>query len=780
MMKKSVFILAAAFFALGAGAAAVNVDPAKAEIVVPAGSSATVRFAAMELQDHLKMVTGKKIPIAPKGSEGKYHFLFAKPAEVKLKAEEAVWEVGPKVTRFYGDSDPGLKANASVLKLRRTGDLTAVYDFLEKQLKFLFLAPGPLGTSYEPAEVLKLETGKNSWDPGRLVKRGLRYSTPQAKAVVNSQEYPEFYRKKAVTDLEKRDFQTRRWLKQMRMGGSALYTYGHAFTRWWARYGKTHPEYFALYKGKRYPWNPKRPDIIKMCPSNRNFINQIVQNWKAAPNAANMINVCENDWGCYCECDNCRALDAPPAPGARWDRNLTDRYLYLANEVIKEARKTDPKVKVSFYAYSVYRFPPQKFNVEPGIVIGFVPQMMNWQKTDEMYKAWRAKGADEMFQRPNDQHINTGLPMGIEELLFRHFQIGVKNGMTGTDYDSLHSFWASTGIADYILARGHVDPSKSFEYWMDEYCSAYGAAAPEVKAYYAYYRKEIFEKRLYPNRKVIQEKGRYGNFRRGLMWDLGKYYKESDFDATDAILKKGLAKKLTARQKSLLEQLLLSNLHARMTYHALSASGPAKIQAAKKLHNFREENWDKINMHWYNLFRIEAGFGDTTGGRMAEKLKKYADGRHTGLNWKLVPDPDKVGDKEQWYLKAPKDRLSALVRVENGWENPGSLASEKFRNFIKNYDGDGWYYTQLAIPPQWKGKEVYLLFAGVDESAWVYCNGKLSGSRVSTHGDDWKKSFDIRIDQNIDWSKKKQNITVKVNDRSGQGGIYRPVVIAVK
>ena len=86
-MKKSVFILAAAFFALGAGAASVTVDPAKAEIVVPAGSSATVRFAAMELQDHLKMVTGKKIPIAPKGSEGKYHFLFAKPAGVKLKAE---------------------------------------------------------------------------------------------------------------------------------------------------------------------------------------------------------------------------------------------------------------------------------------------------------------------------------------------------------------------------------------------------------------------------------------------------------------------------------------------------------------------------------------------------------------------------------------------------------------------------------------------------------------------------------------------------------------------
>ena len=777
---KKVLLFFLTISALYAAGATVKVSPAQAEIVVPPNSSATVRFAAKELQDHLKMVTGKNIPITAEKSNGKYHFIFAKPANVKLKPEEGVWEVTPKAAFFYGDSDPGIKANASILKLRRTGDLTAVYDFLEKQLKFIFIAPGPLGTSYEESPILKLETGKNSWEPGRLVKRGMRYSTPLAKDVVKGDTFPEFYRKKAVKDLAARDFYTRRWLKQMRMGGSARYTYGHAFTRWWKMYGKTHPEYFALNQGKRAPWNPKRPELIKMCPSNRALINQIVNNWKNAKVRPPMINVCENDWGHYCECADCRALDAPPAPGEAWNRNLTDRYLYLANEVIKEARKTDPNVKVSFYAYSVYRYPPKKLRVEPGIVIGFVPSMQTWQQTDEMYKQWRAKGADEMFQRPNDQHINTGLPMGIEKMLFRHFQVGIKNGITGTDYDSIHSFWTSTGIADYILARGHIDPTKSFEYWVDEYCSAFGAAAPEVKAYYTYFRKEIYDKRLIPNREEIAKKGRYGNFRRGLMWDLGKYYKASDFDTTDAILQKGLKKKLTRVQKSLLEQLILANQHARLTYIALSASGPQKIQAAKKLHKFREDNWDKINIHWYNLFRLEANFGDTTGGRMAEKLKNFSDGRHIGLNWTLIPDPDKVGDKEKWYLRRPQNKLSSAVRIEAGWETPGKLASEKFRKFIKNYDGDGWYYVQLAIPSEWKGKEVYLLFAGADESAWVYCNGKFSGSRVSKGGDDWKKSFEIRIDQQINWNKKRQSIVVKVNDRAGQGGIYRPVVMAAK
>ena len=83
-MKKLLlfFLTISALYAAGA---TVKVSPAQAEIVVPPNSSATVRFAAKELQDHLKMVTGKNIPITAQKSNGKYHFIFAKPANVKLK-----------------------------------------------------------------------------------------------------------------------------------------------------------------------------------------------------------------------------------------------------------------------------------------------------------------------------------------------------------------------------------------------------------------------------------------------------------------------------------------------------------------------------------------------------------------------------------------------------------------------------------------------------------------------------------------------------------------------
>ena len=136
----------------------------------------------------------------------------------------------------------------------RTGDLTAVCLFLEKQLGFLFLAPGPLGVSFPETPVLTLTTGRDSWDPGRLVMRSLRWDYGRFRSSGQQRILPEFYKKKAKSDYARRDLETRRWLKQMRMGRSVSCPYGHAFTQWWKLYGKTHPEYFALHKGKRAPW----------------------------------------------------------------------------------------------------------------------------------------------------------------------------------------------------------------------------------------------------------------------------------------------------------------------------------------------------------------------------------------------------------------------------------------------------------------------------------------------------------------------------------------------
>ena len=275
-----------------------------------------------------------------------------------------------------------------------------------------------------------------------------------------------------------------------------------------------------------------------------------------------------------------------------------------------------------------------------------------------------------------------------------------------------------------------MDPSKDYDHWVNEYCSAYGAAAPEVRAYFDYFRTNIWEKRLRPNRKAIAEAGRYGNFRRGLMWNLGSYYRESDFDAVEKILRKGMEKKLSPQQKRRLETLLLVNGHSRLTFRAMSAKGLKKIPAAVKLLQFRRASKDRLNINWERLFGIEISFGDCTGIKAAEMLGGYDDFRGTPLWWVFHIDPDNVGEKEKWHeLTFQQFRNLAekrMIRTDAPWEKQRSLKDETFRKMLEKYDGLAYYAQALPIPAEWKDKDIFLIFGGVDESAWVPENEPVS------------------------------------------------------
>jgi hypothetical protein len=398
-----------------------------------------------------------------------------------------------------------------------------------------------------------------------------------------------------------------------------------------------------------------------------------------------------------------------------------------------------------------------------------------------MYKGWYKAGARWIYLRPNDFHVNTPLPMGFDKHIFTAFKMGVKYGIKATSYDSLHGFWDISGLSDYLIARGNVDPAKDYEYWLNEYCSAYGAAAADVRAYYDYWRVNIWEKQLWPNRKAISEKGRYGNFRRGLMWDIHKYYKESDFDKTDALLKNGMKKNLTPRQKERLETLLLSNAHSRLTFRALAAQGKSKPRAAAVLLKFRRANKEKLNINWERLMGIELSFGDCTGIRSAGILSEFSDFEQASIAWHFKPDPQNTGEKEKWektpfntYKKWPK------FRVDTQWENQrGANIPEALKNQMKEYNGFGYYARNVRLKPQWKGKRVFLVFGAVDESAWVYVNGKFAGKRIFAKETDWKTPFAIEITDCVKGTGN-QSVFVRVQDTSGAGGMWRPVMVAVK
>ncbi len=765
------------------------INPEDAVIVLPEQADPIRVLAASELQKHLQLVSGRELPLLNSPTPGKYAFIIAAPKDETLDKEEARWETSETQTYLYGDDfllKPELKSIQDICsKYARTGTLFAVYDFLEKQLGILWLEPGDRGIVYTAAETIKLRIGKNTWRPGRLLQRQIRsgylswYSNPRVQSMISNT--PEFFRP-TREQYEESVKDTQLWLKRQKMGVSFPFGYGHAFTQWWKQYGKEHPEYFALQEnGVRGPAD-KRDHFVKLCVSNPKVHEQIISNWQNAKNPSLIINTCENDSHGYCHCPECCKLDVR-LEGEAFAEHLTDRYVWFSNAVKAKAEKINPQAGVVMYAYSVYRYPPRREKVDPAIIIGFVPSMLELDTVEEMYRGWRQAGAEKLLLRPNDQHLNAGIPMGFEKQLFEHFQLGIKNGIVGSDYDSLHNFWPANGIADYILARAHTAPEQSFEHWEDEYCSAFGAAANEVKNYFRYWREQIWEKKILPDRKNIRERGRYGNFRRGLMWSIDKYYQSADFDRTDAILESATSRDLSKAEKERLGNLRLANRHARLAYLAFGAKAEQKFTVGKTLLEFRSKYRDQLSFNWAALFNLEKQFGDITGVIAASDFSEYLDVRALPLQWQFKIDPQNLGMTEKWETTKPASYQAdwSPIRVNLSWEQQVlESMPQELRTQLKNYDGIGYYALNLSVPKDWKNQELFLYFGAVDESAWVYLNGKPAGEHLFEKPDDWKTPFTIRIDQLIDWSQNKQSLVVRVEDKSGDGGIWKPVYLLRK
>ncbi len=763
-LVSSLFFCAVCLLAVNGGEREVN--PEKAEILVARGASSVEKEAARELRKHLALISGKSIPVrtVETNAPDVYHFrIGCNPGKETLKAEESVWRADESGCVFYGDPV-------------RQGVLTAVYDFLEKQFGIRWIEPGDAGIAYRESKSLRIRTGEGRWDPGTLRKRLLRSMAPWTAYKKQIESVPEKFR------MTKEQYERKRndllvWLKRQRMGASLAFNYGHAFVDWYQRYSKEHPDWFAMHEDGTRTLRGNSVYGAKLCVSNPEVVAQVVKNWARTKSAS--INTCENDGGYFCHCPACLKLDVR-LPGEKLEDHLTDRYLNFTNRVLALAQKQRPDVVAVMYAYSYYRFPPRREKVMPNTILGFVPSMLELADAEKMYQQWHAAGAQMMFLRPNDQHVNTGLPMGFEKTMFDAFQLGVKYGIVGTDYDCIHGFWPATGIADYILARAHVDPSKPFEHWEAEYCSAFGAASDQVRRYYRYWRDNIWEKRLYPKRKQIIELGKYGNFRRGLMWYLDRYYRISDFDAAGRILREAQTLSLTPPERARLENLILANTHARLLFLAASAKGNEKTDAGIRLYRFRLENRDRLNFEWNRLFAIEQYFGDCAAANSAAAYDAYDAYQALPMLWRFQIDPRDAGLKEKWQESDGRRIMSVWDPIQIGrpWESQTLKSMHPaLKKQLANYDGVGWYGLVFTVNPAWRSSEILLHFGAVDESAVVWVNGRKAGERIYQNPDDWKQPFTISIGDQIDWSKKEQTLVVRVHDSGGQGGIWKPVAL---
>jgi hypothetical protein len=609
-------------------------------IVIPDSANSISSFAAAELKKHLDLIFKGDIKITSLSTANKYKkqiFIGIKPAgfERTLKPEESVYAINRNRIYIFGDDavnikfsdeNPGELQNkvmSEVLNLsyNRTGTLFAVYNFLENELGVKWIKPGDEGIFYPAPLSVTLPEKDSAWTPA-LLQRNIRTEMLSHR---NQMIYGQYAPKEfSMTEDEslKKYVNLLIWMRRMRMGRSENFRFGHAYGSYWEKYKDTNPEIFALSsRGERKPMG--RIERVKMCPTNFELPKIKVNEWKDDLQRnpyqnSKSISGCENDSDGlgndeWCHCEKCMAIDARKE-GEELVDYVTDRYVYLWNAILKEARKYKNDVMVTGYAYENMLQPPRREKLDDGILIEFIPRMGgDFEVTKKLYEGWEKTGMKKMMYRPNDLWWELGIPMGQEERLFANYKLGINHNAIGTDFDAIMGYWE--GISDmtyYILAKGHVDPQASFEKLESEYLSSFGDAKDDISKYYRHWRN-IF------NNKVIPEELRLNNgiktcfLEYGLLYRLteriDEFYSLEDFDLTDSYLKNASEKNISGQARNYIRRMQIANENSRLTFICFMAgkSGDKEkiIARAKELLSFRIKNKDNVDINWNVLFQAQ-------------------------------------------------------------------------------------------------------------------------------------------------------------------------------
>jgi len=138
-------------------------------------------------------------------------------------------------------------------------------------------------------------------------------------------------------------------------------------------------------------------------------------------------------------------------------------------------------------------------------------------------------------------------------------------------------------------------------------------------------------------------------------------------------------------------------------------------------------------------------------------------------NWRFSPDKKNIGTSEKWYAVSFDDSQWAMLDAGKKWEEQG----------YPDLDGYAWYRKTIDIPEDWKGKDVWVKFAAVNDAYDLYLNGEhmsYFGAANVTFAD--KPSF-TKVTDKINYGGENL-ITVRVNDWGNSGGLWRlPVIITI-
>jgi len=257
-----------------------------------------------------------------------------------------------------------------------------------------------------------------------------------------------------------------------------------------------HPDWFALYGGKRH----NQPNVRnnQLCYSNEELLQEAVRFARTQLDHFQMdaVSIMPPDgYTAICQCELCEGKESPELG----ERGRLSNYVWdFVNRVAREVRKTHPDKRISNCAYGIYTEPPSNIdklepNVQVIIVGGRRPLQEDREDLRRLRREWQKKTDRPLEIFENYPFTGRGwyLPAYMPRVLGESIN-ATKGQSRGED------IWITMDFSDKAIGFNHFllyftgrmywggkeqDAGKMFDEYVEKF---YGPIASEMRAFFSY------------------------------------------------------------------------------------------------------------------------------------------------------------------------------------------------------------------------------------------------------------------------------------------------------
>jgi hypothetical protein len=541
-------------------------------------------------------------------------------------------------------------------------------------------------------------------------------------------------------------------------------------------YFDEHPEYYALKGGRR--------TRMQICPSERACLRIAKKNFLKAIDDypdAELFSISQNDNQEFCDCPCCRALNER-------EGSYAAAVIKFVNELAKAAEAKRPGIKVSTLAYQGTFAPPKTVRPRDNVVVYLCTDNHSWvrpylfvtetSKFQQALKGWAKAGAkmhiwDYTVEFADYLAVVPNLPVVSNNMRF-YLEHNARGVMLQGAYQSAGGDLAE--LKTWVWAKQLWDSSRETDELVKDFVYGYYGNAADAVMGYVELRRRAWE--MY-----------HGSPRRGRNVPLGGRFYDM---AWEFFGKAEAAAKGDDELLRRVELAFLPILFKRVDggYVKLCRGGSVgdmgeyrelvdrfeRICRRERVDYLRESpqpNFDNyIRQVRSRLGEDEDGNGNKgdDGGQVKVNVSDGAVVIKPGPKWRFITDEADVGVNEKWFAVGFDDGEWVTARTDGnvGWEGQG----------FGMYDGFGWYRKTIELDDESAGRNVYMYFGAVDEEAYIYINGaeafehSCESTGLANYAI-WNKAF--FFDASGMLKSGENQVTVRVYDSAGMGGIWKPV-----